>query len=90
MKNEGKGLDTCYSAAKFCQWSAATISFHRAQVLPVSYRTVFNKNTVWVKKDQRYFSLITLPNVGRFLTFFHRWIQQEICNKIIVIISATP
>ena len=34
------------------------------------------------KKDQRHFSLITLSNIGRFLKFFQRWIQQEIFNKI--------
>jgi len=30
------------------------------------------------KKDQRHFSLITLPNVGRFLRYFHHWIEQKI------------
>jgi len=42
-------------------------------------------HTLWViKKDQRNFSLITLPKVGRFYSFFHHWIQQGICNKILV------
>jgi len=45
----------------------------------------FNQySTLWVKKDQRYFPVITWPNVGRF-SFFHHWIQQEICNKTLVI-----
>jgi len=30
------------------------------------------------EKYQRYYSFITLPNVGRFSNFFHLWIQQEI------------
>jgi len=39
------------------------------------------KYTLWVKKDQRYVSFITMLNVGRFSKFFHLWIHQEICNK---------
>ena len=39
------------------------------------------------KKDQRYFPLITLPNVCRFSKFFHRWIQQD---KTLVMFSTTP
>jgi len=47
--------------------------------------------TLWViKKDQRHFSLITLPNVGRFLKFFHHWIQQETYNKVFVIFPTSP
>jgi len=37
--------------------------------------------TLWVKKDQRYYSFVTLANVDEFPIFFHLWIQQEICNK---------
>jgi len=46
--------------------------------------------TLWVKKDQRYFPFITLPNVDRFSKFFHFCMQQEICNKILVTFSTTP
>jgi len=33
------------------------------------------------QKHTRYYSFITLPNVGRFPKIFHRWIQQDISNK---------
>jgi len=42
------------------------------------------------QKDQRYFPFTTFPNVGRFSKFFHRWIQQEICNETFVMFSTTP
>ena len=38
-----------------------------------------------VSQKVQHFLFMTLPNVGRFLTFFHIWIKQEICNKIVVI-----
>ena len=46
-----------------------------------------NWHTLWVKKDQQYFSFITLLNIGRFSKFFHLWIQRKLCNKTLVTYS---
>ena len=43
----------------------------------------------WVKKEQRYLSLITLPNVGQFLKFIYSCDHQRICNTIFVIFATT-
>jgi len=47
-------------------------------------------HTLWVKKDQRYFSFIYLPNVCWFSKFFRLWIPHEICNKTPIMFSTTP
>ena len=40
--------------------------------------------------DQRCYSFIILTTVGRFSKFFHIWILQETCNKILVMFFTTP
>jgi len=55
-----------------------------------SYLRSATCSTLWVKKDQWYFSFITLQNVCRCKKFFHIWIQQEIFNKIVVTYLTIP
>ena len=41
------------------------------------------------KKDQQYYSFITLTNDDRFSKIFRLWIQQEICNTTLVMFPTT-
>jgi len=47
-------------------------------------------STLWVKKRPTVFFVITMPNVDWFSKFNHLLIQQEICNRIVVIYPTTP
>jgi len=41
------------------------------------------------KNHQPYYTCINLKNVGQFSKFFYLWIQQEICNKTLIMFPTT-
>jgi len=73
----------CRLARMFLSGLVMSIIFDNCQlcIAVKLQRCIWKSYTLWVKKDQRYYSFITLANVDQFSKFFHIWIQQEICNQ---------
>jgi len=51
---------------------------------------VFSWTTLWVKNGTSIVFALTLADINWFSNFFHCWIHQEICNKMIAALLTTP
>jgi len=65
--------------------SAVTVSTNRSRAALLGEMRVRVR-----KKAPRYFCPLTLPNAGRFSTFFHRHARRQISSKAIIKCPTTP